>query len=284
MELVIITGMSGAGKTTALHILEDIGYYCTDNIPPQLMPELAMALDSSKTGRHDKIAMVADIRMGHFFSGIYSAIDKLRQMGCECRLLFLESSDEAIIKRYNLTKRKHPMSENGTLMSGIVKEREMLAKIKEMSSFTVDTTDLSEKELKKRIKGYFSGEAVSSGEVHLVSYGFKWGIPSDLDMMFDMRYLPNPFYDEMLREHTGLEKGVVEYIFADARNVRKVRAIGDYLISILGDYFVNSKESLTVGIGCTGGKHRSVAACEIVWTMLKNAGINVTKEHRDINL
>lgn len=284
MELVIITGMSGAGKTTALHILEDLGYYCTDNIPPQLMPELAMALDASKTGRHDKIAMVADIRMGHFFSGIYSAIEKLKAMGCDCKLLFLEADNDSIINRYNFTKRRHPMSDNGTLLSGVTKERDMLAKIKEMSTYIIDTAGLSEKELKKRVKACFTGELQSTGRVHLVSFGFKWGMPADLDMMFDVRFLPNPFYDERLREHTGLEKPVAEYVFADSRNVKKARTIGDFLLSILNDYFVNAKESLTVGVGCTGGKHRSVATLEMCFEQLKAAGVNVTREHRDINL
>lgn len=284
MEIVIITGMSGAGKTTALHILEDLGYYCTDNIPPQLMPELALAIGDSKSFNHDKVAMVADIRMGQFFSGIYSAIEKMKETGADCKLLFLDASDESIVNRYNFTKRKHPMSEGASLKKGIERERDMMSKIKDMSTYILDTTGLEEKQFKVKLREVFTGADGSYGIVHIISFGFKRGAPTDVDMMFDMRYLPNPFYEETLRECTGLEQQVRDYIFRDPDDIQKVRLLVQYVKSILKDYFVNAKESLSIGVGCTGGKHRSVASAEMICKELKSAGIRATVEHRDINL
>lgn len=283
MKTVIITGMSGAGKTAAIHILEDIGYYCVDNIPPTLISSF-IALCENSNFQLNKIALVADARGGELVTHLHSEIDKLKNSGNECTVLFLDADDETLIKRYKETRRKHPHEADGRLDAGIKFERNLLSEIKKSSDLVIDTSKLLTREFKEKMVGYFESqnreyEAIS---VNVISFGFKRGIPIDCDLMFDVRFMPNPFYDEHLRAKTGKDKEVADYALSCESSQKFLEKLMDMLYHLLPLYIEEGKSTLVVGIGCTGGKHRSVAVAEYIKNALSQKNYYTSVHHRDL--
>lgn len=284
MELVIVTGMSGAGKSCAIDTLEDIGFFCVDNMTPQLIPTFVKLLNDSEEQR-EKVAFVADIRLGDSFSNLFNAVEELRAMKVEYKILFIDADNEVLMRRYQETRRKHPLSNDKTqeLQDVIAKERELLKKARNISDFVVDTSLLNTAKLKERIAKLFLDDVVNTMKINVVSFGFKYGVPKDSDLVFDVRCLPNPFYVPELKNRTGLESEVRDYVmqFEQAQGlVPKLLDLINYLVPL---YRAEGKSQLTISIGCTGGKHRSVVFTELVKQSIKDKGYNVSSYHRDIN-
>ncbi len=282
MKFVIVTGLSGAGKSQTLKRLEDLGYFCVDNLPPDLIPQFA---EICLKGQREKAAAAVDMRMGEMFPGVFDAIEKLKIMtDIELDILFLDANDEAIVKRFKETRRKHPLSQTGQVMEGIKEERRMLANIEEYATNRLDTSVFSLKQLGDALDAIY---AVSDDQRILISittFGFKRGIPIDADMVFDMRFLPNPFYVPELKMLTGKDQPVREYVFAAQEAQQFVDKVMDMITLVAPFYLEQDKKQLVVAIGCTGGKHRSVAVGEAIFQRLKADDVRVTLNHRDIGL
>ena len=284
MQLVIVTGMSGAGKSRAIDTLEDIGFFCVDNMTPQLIPTFVKILNDS-TEAHEKVAIVADVRLGESFNELFKALDELKAMECDYKILFIDADNEVIMRRYQETRRKHPLSNKNSqteLLDIIVKERKMLNKARTIANYIIDTSLITTSQLKERVAELFLEDIVNTLKINVTSFGFKYGIPKDSDLVFDVRCLPNPFYIPELKEHTGLESCVSDYVmgFDQARGlVPKLLDLINYLVPL---YRSEGKSQLTISIGCTGGKHRSVTFAEIVYKDIKEKGYNVSVYHRDI--
>ncbi|MBE7009937.1 MAG: RNase adapter RapZ [Ruminococcaceae bacterium] len=284
MQFIIVTGMSGAGKSSAVHILEDIGYYCIDNMPPTLITNF-VALCQNSNITMDKIAFVVDARSGDRIMRLADEIEEFRKSGNKCEVLFLEASDETIIKRYKETRRKHPHAKGGLLIDGIDMERRLLSEIRSRSDYIIDTTGLLTRQLKEQILALFeSRKKYESLNVSIVSFGFKRGIPLDSDLMFDVRFLPNPFYEAELKELTGLDAPVRDYVFKCKETQAFVRKLHDMVDFLLPQYIEEGKMQLVISIGCTGGKHRSVAIAENLGNHLKEKNYYTVVTHRDIAL
>lgn len=284
MELVIVTGMSGAGKSCTIDTLEDIGFFCVDNMTPQLIPTFVKLLHDSEEQR-EKVAFVADIRLGDSFSNLFNALEELRVMKVEYKILFIDADNEVLMRRYQETRRKHPLSNDKTqeLQDVIAKERELLKKARNIADFIVDTSLLNTAKLKERIAKLFLDDVVNTMKINVASFGFKYGVPKDSDLVFDVRCLPNPFYVPELKNRTGLESEVKDYVmqFEQAQGlVPKLLDLINYLVPL---YRAEGKSQLTISIGCTGGKHRSVVFAELVKQSIKDKGYNVSSYHRDIN-
>lgn len=282
METVIVTGMSGAGKTSALNIFEDMDYYAMDNLPPILIREFLKII---KTGKFnvEKIAIVVDIRSKDLFQQLYEEVEYLRGAGEKISVLFLDSTNETLIKRYKELRRPHPLSDTGNIISGINKEREILDKMKKSSDYLIDTSSLTPAELKSRIRATFNNEGDNYNKIHIaiVSFGFKNGIILDGDLVFDVRFLPNPFYIDELKEKTGKDKEVIDYVFSYKQTEEFLDMLVNMLEFLLPKYKVEGKTNLVVGIGCTGGKHRSVAMAEELSKRLDEKGEVTYVSHRD---
>lgn len=281
-RLVIITGMSGAGKTQVVRSMEDLGYFCVDNLPPMLIPKFAeLCLQSG--GKVHKIAMVVDIRGGAFFDALVQVLDDMEKGGFHYEILFLEASDETLIRRYKETRRRHPMALHGRLVEGIMRERQKLERIRSRANHIIDTSNMSTAQLKEKIAALFGGEhKYERMTITVVSFGFKYGIPLDADMVFDVRFLPNPFYVESLRRHSGEEPPVREYIWkwpVTQQFMEKLSGLIDFLIP---NFIKEGKNQLIIAIGCTGGLHRSVFVANKLYESLREQGYRVTVEHRDI--
>ncbi|HEY8443939.1 MAG TPA: RNase adapter RapZ [Clostridia bacterium] len=283
MELIIVSGMSGAGKSTCLEALEDLGFYCIDNILPQLIPDAvqAMAVSREKSNDNFRIAISADARVGEFFSEIYSALDKLKILGFEYKLLFLDAEDDILINRYNETKRSHPLSKGLPIYQAIEKERKLLKDLRNAADIIIDSTSLDLKGLKQKVYDAFATIPTHNG-VAIVSFGYKRGIPKDCDIVFDARFLDNPHYVKELKPLTGKDKAVYDYVFRDGRAEEYCQQMLNILLFVLKDYHKTVKQLLTVGIGCTGGKHRSVALAERLKQLLLEKGYNVETYHRNL--
>jgi UPF0042 nucleotide-binding protein len=283
MELIIVSGMSGAGKSTCLEALEDLGFYCMDNILPQLIPDAieAMAISRERSNENFRIAISADARVGEFFSEIYSALDKLKILGFNYKVLFLDAEDDILINRYNETKRSHPLSKGLPIYQAIEKERKLLIDLKNSADIIIDTTSLDLKGLKQKVYDAFASIPTHSG-VAIVSFGYKRGIPKDCDIVFDARFLDNPYYIKELKPLTGKDKAVYDYVFSDGRAEEYCQQMLKILLFVLKDYHKIVKQLLTVGIGCTGGKHRSVALAERLKQLLIEQGYNVETYHRNL--
>lgn len=282
MRLVIVTGMSGAGKTTALKFFEDMGFYCVDNLPVLLI-EKFVELTVSGQSATKEIALGIDIRSGEELPLLKNIIEKWRENSYPFSILFLDSSDEVLIKRYKETRRSHPLARVGRVEKGIQLEREKLAFLREEADYVLDTSRLLTKELKQEIEDMFLGDsAKSSMFITVLSFGFKYGIPSDADLVFDVRFLPNPYYVEELRSHTGAEKQVQDFVMqggCGAEFLEKLQGLLDFLIP---NYEKEGKNQLVIAIGCTGGKHRSVTIAGEVYKKLCQAErYEVHLEHRD---
>ena len=263
MYFLIVSGMSGAGKSRAVATLEDLGYYCVDNLPISLIPRFA-EICLAATERYERVALVTDVRAGGDFQQLFDSLDSIKSMGCDYRILFLNTDTPTLIRRYKETRRKHPLMEKGMSMTAAIeKEREMLSGLRDRADFVVDTTGLSAAGLRERLLTLFSG--TESGEVFEVivqSFGFKYGIPPESDLVFDVRFLPNPYYEMSLRERNGTDPEVRDYVFRGGTADVLMRYLTGMIDFLLPRYIAEGKANLIISIGCTGGKHRSVAITE----------------------
>lgn len=280
MSFIILTGMSGAGKSQATKFLEDVGYFCIDNMPLKLFSKFGELYRCSEVQK--KTALVTDIRSGNDFSDLYTFVDEMKKLGQDIKILFIDCSDLIILNRYKENKRLHPLANDGNNISAIHKEREMLSKLKEMADFVIDTSNFSIWDLKKSIIKLF-GEDIHSGiRVNVCSFGFKRGIPVTSDLVFDVRFIKNPYYISELKHQTGKDEAVKEFVLGDKNCKIFLGKLEEMLLFLIPLYKNEGKELLEIGIGCTGGKHRSVAIASEIANILKEKGVNVSLEHRDI--
>ncbi|MBE7027924.1 MAG: RNase adapter RapZ [Ruminococcaceae bacterium] len=283
MQYIIVTGLSGAGKSSAIHILEDIGYYCIDNMPPTLVRNFITLCQNSNMNM-DKIAFVADARSGELIKKLANEIMEIKKSGDQCEVLFLEASDECIIKRYKETRRKHPHSKGGRVIDGIEMERELLSSIRRKSDYIIDTSGLKANQLREQIIAIFeSREKYENINITILSFGFKRGIPLDSDLMLDVRFLPNPFYEENLKEHTGLDPDVRDYVMHWDVTMEFIQHLHSFVEFLIPQYIEEGKPQLVISIGCTGGKHRSVALAEELGEFLRSKNYYTNVSHRDIS-
>lgn len=279
VELVIITGMSGAGKTVAIQSFEDMGYFCIDNMPPKLIPKFWELIRES--GKINKIALVVDLRSRSFFEEVQSMLIDIEHIDfIHTRILFLDASDSELVSRYKETRRSHPMALEGLVTEGIQKERNILAELKARASIIIDTTTLTPRKLREKINEEFSNLLDGEFRVQLLSFGFKYGLPIDADIVMDVRFLPNPYYLPELRSLTGIDKEVSEYVMSFEESKSFFEKFSSLLLELLPQYIKEGKKSLTVGLGCTGGQHRSVALTEEVAKFLAS-DYQVKVTHRD---
>ena len=280
MELLIVTGLSGAGKSHAANCLEDLGFYCVDNMPPRLMTDfLRLAEDK---GEFEKIAFVTDIRGGYFFDDLNAALTELKNTGREYRIIFLEASTAAIVRRYKETRRSHPMAPQGDIEAGIEKERERLADVKSKASVVIDTSDLKVAQLNAIIKRFLSAEDKDSFTLSIMSFGFKHGMPDEADWVLDVRFLPNPYYVPALKELTGRNKKVREYVLGNPEAGKFASRVTGLILDLIPSYIREGKYHLTIAFGCTGGRHRSVVIAENVAERLEEIGRLAAVKHRDL--
>ncbi len=283
MKFLIVTGMSGSGKSGAVNVLEDIGYYCIDNIPPQLIPKFAEICINN--GQMQKVAIVTDIRGGELFFELDEGLNYLKSNNLDTSIIFLDSSDEALIKRYKETRRRHPLDEqsHGSLQRAINTEREVLASVREHADYYIDTTDLSMAQLKETVYSLFLDNPNESMVVKVMSFGFKYGISREADLVFDVRCLPNPFYIPELKQHTGLESCVRDYVLSFDQSKELEKKLKDMLDFLIPLYIREGKSQLVIAFGCTGGKHRSVTFAETIYKHLVDKNMRCRISHRDIN-
>ena len=282
IKLVIVTGMSGAGKTVAIQSFEDLGYFTIDNMPPTLVPKFLQLVEG--TTDNDKLALVVDMRSRSFFLQIQNVLDELEQNeNIDFKILFLDAADKELVARYKETRRSHPLAADGRILDGIKLERELLAPLKNLSQNVVDTTDLTPRELRKTISEQFSNQAdMLSFRIEVMSFGFKYGLPLDADLVFDVRFLPNPYYKPELRNQTGLDRDVFDYVMNHAESEEFYQHLLGLIEPILPGYQKEGKSILTIAVGCTGGQHRSVAfAQRLADDLAKNWQVNAS--HRDKN-
>lgn len=280
LQLVIITGMSGAGKTVAMQSFEDMGFFCIDNLPPRLIPKFWELIKES--GKVTKIALVIDLRSRTFFEEIQDMLVEVENTKMiDTSVLFLDSSDEELVSRYKETRRTHPLAMDGLVTEGIRKERGLLEEIKGDAQLVVDTTDLSPRQLREIIIKEFKTEDTKTFRVEMLSFGFKYGLPIDADIVMDVRFLPNPHYVDELRPLTGLDKPVYDYVMSFEETNDFYERFKELVLSILPGYKKEGKSSLTIAIGCTGGQHRSVALSERLGEAIKEADYHVNVTHRD---
>ncbi|KAF5069823.1 Nucleotide-binding protein YvcJ [anaerobic digester metagenome] len=281
MKIVIITGMSGAGKSQAVKVFEDLGYYVVDNLPPNLLGKFIDVLTSAE-GKITDAALVMDIRSGQFFHGIDESIDDLAAKNIAFEILFLDAEDEEIVTRFKETRRVHPLSSRERLLNGIQKEREILQPIKDRADFIIDTTGLPLRKFQEKIKNrYVMQEASESLNINVVSFGFKYGVPVDADLIFDVRFIENPFYIDELRPLSGQDEPVRQFVLGNDVTKEFMTKVLDMLKFLIPHYILEGKKQLIVGIGCTGGRHRSVAITEEITRQLRYQGFHAASFHRD---
>ncbi|MFZ5351738.1 MAG: RNase adapter RapZ [Bacillota bacterium] len=282
MRFLVVTGLSGAGKSQSIKFLEDVGFFCVDNLPPALLVKFAEMCSQSK-GTNDNIAVVIDIRGGKFFDQLQSSLDEMVQAGFIYEILFLEASDETLIKRYKASRRRHPLAADGRIIRGVKAERRKLQNIKEKANYIIDTTNMSSTELKEEITHIFVKGGKSEGlMISVLSFGFKYGIPLDSDMVFDVRFLPNPFYVETLKKYSGNDEGVREYVMKWPAAAEFMEKLSDMVEFLIPHFIKEGKTQLVIAIGCTGGRHRSVTMANLLSQKLKDNNHRVITEHRDI--
>lgn len=283
MDFTILTGMSGSGKTQAIHFFEDMGYFCIDNMPPALIPMLANMLGSVKD-KFRNVALVIDIRVGNMINELLGQVDELKEK-YEVRLIFLDTNDNTLVHRYKETRRSHPLNNPGGLLASIQEERQMLYKLRKAADFVIDTSRFTNNQLREKFMEIYNATAVNSMfEVKVVSFGFKHGVPVDADMVFDVRCFPNPFYIPELKRKTGNDREVREYVmsFPEAEEFfAKLKDMTEFLVPL---YAEEGRSSLIIAIGCTGGHHRSVTFANLLSDYLKELGYNSSTVHRDLNI
>lgn len=284
MEFVIISGMSGGGKSKAATFMEDMGFFCVDNLPAPLIPKFA-ELGMAGSGEYDRVVLVTDVRSGTKFDDLFRALDQLQTMKCTYRILFMDASDEVIIKRYKETRRSHPLGEEcESLEQAIALERQMLESLRQRANHTIDTSNLPTSKLKGELRRIFSRTGSQEGrmEVRVTSFGFKHGLPMEADLVFDVRFLPNPYYVLELRSHTGLDADVRDYVFSGNQGQEFLDRMKDFVGWLLPRYEEEGKTSLVIAVGCTGGHHRSVAMAHALAQALSGQGFPVAESHRDL--
>ena len=284
MEFVIISGLSGAGKSKAASFMEDMDYFCVDNLPAPLIPKFA-ELGMAGAGEYDRGALVTDIRAGSNFDLLFQALDALEGMRCPCRILFMDASDEVIIKRYKETRRAHPLLEEADSLEEAIKlERTMLAPLRARADKIINTTNLSTAKLKGVLRQMFGRAGTAEGrmEVRVTSFGFKHGVPMEADLVFDVRFLPNPYYVTELRTLTGLDPRVRDYAFQGGQGEGFLQRLWDLVGWLLPLYEEEGKTALVISIGCTGGHHRAVAVAHALADRIRAQGWPVTESHRDL--
>lgn len=283
MQFLIVSGMSGSGKSRAVAALEDIGYYCVDNLPIALIPKFAEVCFAA-TERYEKVALVTDVRAGSDFKQLFQSLDSIKGIGCDYRILFLDTATDTLINRYKETRRKHPLMTDGVGMTeAISRERGMLEGLRGKADFVVDTTRLSAAGLRDKLVRLFSckGDAGGLLEVTVQSFGFKYGIPPEADLVFDVRFLPNPYYEMSLRAHNGTEQAVRDYVFRGGTADVLMQHLNGLFDFLLPRYETEGKTAVVICVGCTGGKHRSVAVAEAAAAHIRKNGRAVSVLHRD---
>lgn len=284
MQLFIVSGLSGAGKSTVMSILEDSGYFCVDNLPPALIPKFA-ELCQMGSGTHQRAAVVCDIRGGSRFEGLFEALDTLDEMNVPYKVLFVDADDQTIIKRYKETRRSHPLLESqGTLARAVQKERELMEPVRSRAGIVLQTNAMSTRKLRDHVLElvYPGRRKDSELNVCVTSFGFKYGLPMEADLVFDVRFLPNPFYIESLRPHTGLDEGVRDYVFQFSQSHKFLTKLEDMVDFLLPQFVEEGKSMVVLAIGCTGGKHRSVAMTHALAEHIRSLGYRVSENHRDM--
>ncbi len=285
MEFIIITGLSGAGKSVAMKNMEDIGFYCVDNIPPMLISIFYDLCEKSSDKHLKKVAIVTDIRSGEVFDELFSSLDKLKASGKIYKILFLDARDDVLLRRYKETRRKHPLTDisRGSTEDAVRLERELLMQVKARADYVIDTSLLSQTQLKERITSLFLGNIAMGMTVNCLSFGFKYGLPAEADLVFDVRCLPNPFYIPELKTHTGLEACVFDYVmqFDQSKGyAERMISLVDFSLPL---YLSEGKSQLVIAVGCTGGKHRSVTLTRVLYNHILETGQRVIVHHRDVS-
>ncbi|MBQ3198953.1 MAG: RNase adapter RapZ [Firmicutes bacterium] len=283
MELKIVTGMSGAGKTNLVQVLEDMGYYCVDNLPPNLFGKFVdLILQVQDDGA--RVALVADVRGGKFFADVYDVLQDLRNKGINYEIIFLEASDEILVRRYKETRRRHPLTKSGSVLEGIQEERKRLQRIRGEADVIIDTSNLKVQDFKQRVADLLQGGADERLLVNVTSFGFKYGLPIDVDLVMDVRFLPNPFYVADLKPQTGLDEAVRDYVLQRPESESFLQKYTDLLLELLPQYVQQGKHHLALAVGCTGGQHRSVAVAEEIGRRLTEAetGAVIRVNHREL--
>ena len=284
MQILIVTGMSGSGKSSVMDVMEDIGFYCIDNIPPKLITQF---VDLCRQSESDisKIAVAVDIRTGDMFAEIFRSWQELkRQPDVDVKVLFIEAAHDVILKRYKETRRKHPLSEkfNGNIHEAIDYEWSQLSQLREIADYYIETSNFTSSQLKEQVKSIFLEKNSDSLIIKVMSFGFKYGIASDADLMFDIRCLPNPFYIEELRNHTGCDRCVRDYVMGFSQSKVLFDKLTDLIDFLIPLYVQEGKSQLVIAFGCTGGKHRSITFAELMAKHLSDKDYKVQKYHRDI--
>ena len=283
MRFLIVTGQSGAGKSRTASTLEDLGFYCVDNLPLELIGQFA-EICLATTGRFEKVALVSDVRAGQSFTGLLDAMDALDSKGIQYSIVYVEASAEVIMHRYKETRRSHPLSKDGTpLQDAVLKEKQMLARVRERADYIIDTSTLSTAGLRSELIRLFEGELPQRAMVvNVQSFGFKYGLPMDADLVFDVRFLPNPYYIAELRPKTGLMPEVRDFVFSYQQTTDYFSRLEDLLSFSLPLYFEEGKTSLVIAVGCTGGRHRSVVMAKAIGEYVAKRGYPTVVNHRDI--
>lgn len=284
MDFLIITGLSGAGKSRAADVLEDLDYYCVDNMPVALMPRFAELCIATK-GRYERVALVTDVREKDGFGELLSTLDQLNAMECNCRILYMDADEATLVKRYKETRRRHPLQQRGgTIEDAIAREKELLTPIRDRADVIVNSSALTLGMLQNRLFTLFAGAGKKREiDVTVMSFGFKHGIPMDADLVFDARFLPNPYYVEDLRPLCGLDRPVFEFVFSYQQTRQFMEKLEDLTDFLLPLYIEEGKLSLTIAIGCTGGHHRSVAIASALNDYLNAKGVNSVNINRDVD-
>lgn len=284
MEILIISGLSGAGKSKAASFLEDVGFYIVDNMPAAMILKFA-EFCAGGNGRYDRVALVYDVRTANSSTELFDVLDTLKAMDGVCRMLFLEATAETVIKRYKETRRRHPLRDSSdSLEAAVRREREVMEPVKKRADFVIDTSYLSTAQLRAELLSLFGGEIAQGGmPVNVTSFGFKYGLPLEADLVFDVRFMPNPFYIEDLRHQTGLDKPVSDYVFSFPQTLDFLKRLESLLSLCLPLYAEEGKTSLSIAVGCTGGHHRSVAVAHALTDFVRAQGYPVLENHRDMN-
>ena len=284
MDILIISGLSGAGKSKAASYLEDMGFYIVDNMPAAMILKFA-EFCAGGSGRYDRVALVYDVRTASSFAELFDVLDKLRAMEGACRMLFLEAEPEVIIKRYKETRRRHPLADQtDSLEEAVRRERELMQPVRERADHIIDTSRTSTAQLRGELLRLFGDPEEKGGmTVSVTSFGFKYGLPLDADLVFDVRFMPNPFYIEELRPRTGLDQAVNDYVFSFQQTQDYLKRLKDLLAFSLPLYAEEGKTSLVIAVGCTGGHHRSVAVTHALTEFIRQQGYQVTENHRDMS-
>lgn len=281
-ELIILTGVSGAGKSTAMGFMEDVGYYCIDNMPLQLMTTFVSLLAGGK--EYHKVAMVVDVRSSQVFEQFINSVSEVENYGYAVKIVYLDISKEEALKRYKLTRRKHPFADkfNGSITDALEYEKEILAPLRLRANYVIDTTDIDTPKLRSRLAQILLSENKSIMNIHCMSFGFKYGLPASADFVIDVRCLPNPYWNEKLRDKTGLDKEIKDYVFSFEESKELLKKLIDFLDFLNPLYIKEGKSQIVFAIGCTGGNHRSVAIAEALKDYFSQKWDNVTVNHRDI--